>query len=113
MDITYHIKEQVLLIRRRTSKIDLSGLMVHLERAEYFYNEGRKKQDENFFTDVIYRTNQIYEGALREAYNVLSELANKKINKKRINTVDIENYFIKHDILNKRVVMFFGVYREN
>ncbi len=113
MDITNHIREQVLLIRRRTSKIDLSGLIVHLERAEYFYNEGRAKQDDNFFTDVIYRTNQIYEGALREAYNILSESVNEKINKKRINTIDIENYFIKHDILNKRVVMFFGVYREN
>lgn len=108
MDILNSIKEQISLIKKRTNKIDLSDLIVHLERAEYFYAEGKETQDDNFFTDVIYRTNQVFEGALREAYKVLS-----KQEKKRINTFEIEKYFSSNKILNDRVLQFFTVYRQN
>lgn len=60
MDILYSIKEQINLINKRSNKIDLSDLIVHLERAEYFYKKGREEQDDNYFTDVIYRTNQVF-----------------------------------------------------
>ena len=108
MDILNSIKEQISLIQKRTNKIDLSDLILHLERAEYFYAEGKETQDDNFFTDVIYRTNQVFEGALREAYKVLS-----KQDKKKINTFEIEKYFSSNKILNDRVLQFFTVYRQN
>ena len=39
------------------------------------------ENDENFFTDVIYRTNHAFEGILKEAYQIL---ANKNADKKNI-----------------------------
>lgn len=108
MDILYSIKEQINLINKRSNKIDLSDLIVHLERAEYFYKKGREEQDDNYFTDVIYRTNQVFEGALREAYKALS-----KKEKNRINTYEIEKYFSDNKILNDRVLPFFTIYRQN
>lgn len=108
MDILNSVKEQVSLLKKRTNKIDLSDLIMHLDRAEYFYNQGREEEDEHFYTDVIYRTNQAFEGILREGYKILS-----KQEKKRINTYDIEKYFLTNGILKNRVLQFFTVYRQN
>ncbi len=53
MEILPSIKEQISIIHKRTSKIDLTELVVHIERAEYFYRQGIELKDDNFFTDVI------------------------------------------------------------
>lgn len=108
MDILESIRDKISLIGKRTSKIDLSDLLLHLERAEYYFKKGKETGDENYYTDVIYRTNQVFEGGLREVYKVLV-----KKNKPNISTQIIENYLLDKELLKTRVLDFFTHYRRN
>jgi hypothetical protein len=63
--------------------------------------------DETAFTDAIYRTNQAFEGSLKEAYRVL---AGKDPNRTR--PFDIEDYFQQNSILRPRVLAQFKNYRQ-
>jgi len=108
MDILNAIKEKVDIIRKRSDKIDLSDLLLHLERAEFYFQQGRESQDDNYFTDVIYRTNQAFEGGLREVYNVQA-----KKGRRNIKTHEIEKYLLDNNILKSRVLDFFTHYRQN
>lgn len=49
----------------------ISSLISHIEIAERHYENG-KSGDDYLFTDVIYRSNQAFEGILKEAYRIIS-----------------------------------------
>lgn len=61
MDILNLIKEQIKQISNGEELIGLNSVLTHMERAEYFLEKGIEQQDEAYFTDVIYRTNQSFE----------------------------------------------------
>lgn len=110
MDTLNAIKEQISEIRKLSSVVTLDKVLIHIERAEFFYQEGQEKNDENYFTDVIYRTNQAFEGSLRQSYMILAEKSESLANNKR--TVDIEEFFANNEIFNERVLHFFKNYRQ-
>lgn len=82
------------------------GVITHLTRGEFYFNQGIKYADHQYFTDTIYRTNHAYEGILRESY---SKLAKK--DSTGINTNQIEEYFEKNAVFNTRVKNMFMQYR--
>jgi len=110
LDIFKSIKEQVKEIKKLSSKYSFEQIITHIERAELYYFEGIEKNDENFFTDVVYRTNQAFEGSLRQSYMVLADKTEKQTKSKR--TFDIEEYFESNLIFNDRVLKLFENYRK-
>ena len=70
MDTLKEIKLQINSIKKVDSSNYLDSIFTHVDRAEFYYKQG--KIDTNFFNDVIYRSNQAYEGALKESYKVLA-----------------------------------------
>jgi len=104
------------LLRILRSKIDvleegdyISGLravLLHIETASRHLSRGQEQEDETAFTDAIYRTNQAFEGSLKEAYRVLAGR-----NPERERPFDIENFFERNNIFRQRVLAQFTNYR--
>ena len=107
MDITYQINKKINQIFKIKENIGLQSVVTHIEIAEKYLSKGIDENDENFFTDVIYRTNHAFEGILKEAYQIL---ANKNADKKNI--FDIEKYLLNENIFNERVLDLFKNYRQ-
>ena len=110
MDIISLIEEQVKRIRELSHDLALEKVVIHINRAEKYYCLGKESGDDAYFTDVIYRTNQAFEGSLRQAYKVLAGKTEKQANAKR--TVDIETYFASSGIFKPRVLRLFQNYRQ-
>lgn len=106
MDILLKIREKVDPFKKSNYYNGLNSVLVHIDRAEKYFECGTNKADEQYFNDVIYRSNQAFEGILKEAYKILAE---QDINKLR--PFDIENYFVDNDIFNERVKKLFSNYR--
>ena len=90
---------------------DLQGIdkvLLHLEVAEKHFDRGYSEDDNDAYTDVIYRTNQVFEGILKEAYEVLSGKSGD-----RTTPAKIENYFQKGNVFKSRVIDYFTQYRRN
>lgn len=51
----------------------LNAVAQHIEVAGRHLDRGRETGDNTSFTDAIYRTNQAFEGSLKEAYRVLAD----------------------------------------
>lgn len=104
------------LLRILRSKIDvleegdyipgLRAVLLHIETASRHLLRGQEQEDETAFTDAIYRTNQAFEGSLKEAYRVL---AGENPEKKR--SFDIENYLEQHSTFRQRILAQFTNYR--
>ncbi len=84
----------------------LKAILQHVEVAAKHLTRGQDTSDDTAFTDVIFRTNQAFEGALKEAYRVL---AGK--DPMGVRPFDIENYFQQHSVLRTRVLSQFTIYR--
>lgn len=110
MDTLNAIKEQITEIRDLSSIVALDKVLIHIERAEFFYHQGSLSGDEHYFTDVIYRTNQAFEGSLRQSYMILAEKSEKKATSTK--TIEIEDFFETNLIFNDRVLHFFRNYRQ-
>ena len=83
----------------------LKSVISHLEIAELHLEKG-KMGDDYFFTDVIYRCNQAFEGSLKEAYKVFAGEDTEK------SPYEIEHYFEGTSILKERVLALFTNYRK-
>jgi hypothetical protein len=92
---------------KQLQKVDaLDGVLRHLEAAEKHFKNARCQGDPEFFTDVVYRTNQVFEGILKEAYQVISKNdASKKT------AAQIEEYFSKNTHFRPKVLEYFSRYR--
>ncbi|MBU1192451.1 MAG: GxxExxY protein [Gammaproteobacteria bacterium] len=85
----------------------IDAVILHIERAERYFRKAKEENDEIMFTDVIYRTNQAFEGALKEAYSIL---ASKDPSKKTPR--EIEQYLENGKILKDRVIASLTNYRK-
>jgi hypothetical protein len=74
----------------------LESVISHIEIAERHLEMG-KMGDDYLFTDVIYRTNQAFEGSLKEAYGVLAGDKSKNLTPH-----EIEQYLEKNNLLTFR-----------
>lgn len=84
----------------------LKAVLLHIETASRHLLRGQKQNDDTAFTDSIYRTNQAFEGSLKEAYRVL---AGKDPERER--PYDIEQYFEEKKVFRQRVLAQFTNYR--
>lgn len=100
------LKEKIDMLSSSEYFEALNLIVIHISRAEKYFEDGRKSADDQYFNDVIYRSNQAFEGILREAYKIL---AGKSPDKLR--TVDIEEYFADNEVFNERVKKLFTNYR--
>lgn len=101
------------ILRSRVDKLDgdsdthgLRAVLQHIQAAANHLSRGATSGDDTAFTDVIYRTNQAFEGSLKEAYRAL---AGKDPTKVR--PYDIENYFVTESVLRPRVLEQLNTYR--
>ncbi|KKG56172.1 hypothetical protein [Methanosarcina mazei] len=106
MDLLALIKDKCYSFSDLETAQGLRSIILHLEVAERHLDRGRKG-DDYLFTDVIYRTNQAFEGSLKEAYRVLTGNLPEKIKPYKI-----ELYFEEKEILKERVLLHFRNYRD-
>jgi hypothetical protein len=86
----------------------LTAIVRHVEAAIRHYDRAESSDDEDAYTDCIYRTNQVYEGSLKEAYRILSGDAPAKKT-----LFDIEKYFDGDSKIRSRVLQQMARYRED
>jgi hypothetical protein len=97
MDLIELIKEKIEAFADVDSYVGLQSVISHIEIAERHFIMG-KKGDDYLFTDVIYRTNQAFEGSLKEAYAVLTGKSPEKET-----PYQIEKYLESQQLLKERV----------
>jgi hypothetical protein len=88
--------------------LGLRAVSQHIEAAERHLARGRDQVDESAFTDVIYRTNQAFEGAMKEAYRVLSGKSPA-----RTAVAEIEKFLTTGSVLRPLVVAQLRTYRKD
>lgn len=82
------------------------SVLLHIETAFRHLSRGQSDNDDTAYTDAIYRTNQAFEGSIKESYRVL---AGKDPSKKT--PFEIESYLEKNEIFRTRVLKQFTNYR--
>ena len=105
MDLLESIREKLIFFSDTDHYLGLQSVVSHIEVAEHHLEMGRKS-DDYYFTDVIYRTNQAFEGALKEAYVLLA-----KNGVKDKSPYQIEKYLESEKLLEERVLSLFSNYR--
>ena len=86
----------------------MRAVIRHVEAAVSHYERGVAKSQTDAFTDVIYRTNQAFEGSLKEAYRILAEKSPKNVK-----LDDIEKFIEGADVIRQRVLEQFRRYRQD
>lgn len=107
MDIIATLRRKIEQAGAGDHALGLMAMLAHVEVAYKHLKRGKKDADDSAFTDAVYRTNQAFEGGLKEAYGVL---AKKNFDKARI--FDIEQFFSKSNVFKKRVLDQFTNYRQ-
>lgn len=105
MDLLKLIKEKSNYFMTVNEDIGISSIVSHIEIAEKHF-EGGQAGNEYLYNDVIYRTNQAFEGSLKEAFRIIEGKDPEKIT-----THKIERYFEDNSILKERVLKLFTNYR--
>ncbi|HYH87165.1 MAG TPA: hypothetical protein VEX60_17060 [Pyrinomonadaceae bacterium] len=84
----------------------LKAVLQHIEVASRHLERGQADADDTAFTDAIYRTNQAFEGSLKEAYRVLTSK-----DPAGESPYNIENYLQQQNVLRPRVLAQLTNYR--
>ncbi len=105
MDLLNIIKEKKNSFKGTPSELGLDAVIHHIEVSESHFELGRSN-GEHLYTDAVYRTNQAFEGALKEAYRILKgeDPAKKK-------PFEIEKYLGSNEVLKERVLVQLTNYR--
>jgi len=109
MDTLKEIKILASKISELRQSIYIDSIKHHLERAEYYYQHG--ENDPDYYNDVIYRTNQAFEGAIKEAYKILASKDDTIVVKETV--YSIEQYFDENKIFKDRILELFRNYRSD
>jgi len=106
MDILETIKEKIRAIPTSELSSGVRAVISHIETAEKYFHRAKNKNEEELFTDVIYRTNHAFEGILKEAYTILT---GKDASKKT--PYHIEKHLSSNNVFKIRVLDLFTNYR--
>lgn len=106
MDLLKLIKNKAEYFSKSKKDRGISSVVSHIEIAEKHY-EGGKSGEDYLFNDVLYRSNQAFEGILKEAYRVLTGSDST-----RITPYKIEKHFEQNNVLKDRVLQLFTNYRQ-
>jgi hypothetical protein len=104
MDLLDLIRNQINALPTGTHLPDLRSGLHHIETAYKHFARGQS--DESAFTDTIYRTNQAFEGSVKEAYRVLADKDPTKLR-----PYDIEQYLEEKRVFRDRILWQFTNYR--
>jgi hypothetical protein len=85
----------------------LKAVLQHIDVAGRHLERGQVSADDTAFTDAIYRTNQAFEGSLKEAFRVLTAK-----DPTRESPNNIENYLQQQNVLRPRVLAQLTNYRK-
>lgn len=107
MDLLKVVKEKSLSLKDADFFQAIKAVIHHIEIAEKHFDQA-SIDAEYLYTDVIYRTNQAFEGAMKEAYRVFT---GKDPSKKTPS--QIEKHLEDGGILKDRVLAQFKNYRED
>lgn len=106
MDILEIVRTQVGSLPEGQHEIGLRSVLRHIEAAYRHLSRGQKDSDDSAFSDAIYRSNQAFEGSIKEAYRVLAEKDPHKTT-----PYNIEQYLQKNNLFRPRVLSQFTNYR--
>ncbi len=106
MDLLRELRELTARISGHAAHQGIESAIRHIEVAERHLSEARAGSGDELFNDVIYRTNQAFEGMLKEAYRVLEQEDPGKLR-----PFDLEQHFARNEVLAKRVQELFANYR--
>jgi len=106
MDLLDVLRKKIDVLEEGDHFTGLKAVLLHIETAFRHLSRGQDSDDDTAFTDAIYRTNQAFEGSVKEAYRVLT---GQDPAKKR--PFDIENYLEKNNIFRPRVLSQLTTYR--
>lgn len=106
MNLVDTLKKKIDVLDEGDYRPGLKAVLLHIETAFRHLSRGQESDDDTAFTDAIYRTNQAFEGSVKEAYRVL---AGQDPERKR--PYDIENYLEQNNIFRSRVLSQLTTYR--
>ena len=106
MDLIATLRKKIEVLDDGEYVPGLKAVLLHIETAFRHLSRGQDTDDDTAFTDAIYRTNQAFEGSIKEAYRVL---AGQDPAKKR--PFDIENYLEQNNTFRSRVLNQLTTYR--
>jgi len=107
MDLLQEIRKKILALTGDASLDGVNAVIRHVEVAERYFSRARDEREEDLFNDVIYRTNQAFEGMLKEAYTVLASNDGAKLSPHQI-----EQHLLQESVLTARVLDLFKNYRQ-
>ncbi|MGW9128866.1 hypothetical protein ACWGPW_28480 [Paenibacillus chitinolyticus] len=108
MDLLDKLNQKGKMIESASVIEGIKAVLRHIEIAERHLNRAVHENDDDLINDVIYRTNQAFEGMLKEAYVVLTEDINEQIS-----PFQIEKYLTENNIFTQRVMELLNNYRRN
>jgi len=106
MDLVATLRSKIETLPDGDYSDGLRAVLRHIETAFSHLSRGREQNDDTAFTDSIYRTNQAFEGSIKEAYRVLADRDPEKKS-----PYDIENYLEENNVFRQRVLSQFTNYR--
>ena len=106
MDLLDLIRTQINALPNGPHLQGLRSVLHHIETGYKHFARGQS-DDESAFTDTIYRTNQAFEGSVKEAYRVL---AGK--DPAALRPYDIEQYLEEKKVFRDRILGQFTSYRK-
>jgi hypothetical protein len=72
MDLADTLRKKIGVLEDGEYVPGLKAVLLHIETAFRHLSRGQETDDDTAFTDAIYRTNQAFEGSIKEAYRVLA-----------------------------------------
>jgi hypothetical protein len=108
MDLLAILKSRCDALPAGDHTLGLKAVVQHVEAAERHLARGRDLADESAFTDVIYRTNQAFEGAMKEAFRVLTSRSPT-----RTAVAEIERFLTTGNVLRPLVLAQLRTYRKD
>lgn len=106
MDLVDTLRNKIQVLGNEECVPGLKAVLLHIETAFRHLSRGQEQGEDTAFTDSIYRTNQAFEGSVKEAYRVL---AGKDPDRKK--PFEIERYLEKASVFRPRVLSQLTTYR--
>lgn len=107
MDLLGELRRLVGALHDAPSVERIRAAVQHINVAERHLERGRRSRDDSAYNDVVYRTNQAFEGMLKEAYSVLVGPVSKSLTAHQI-----EKKLIDGNVLTSRVNIAVSRYRQ-
>ena len=107
MDLLDLIRTKIATLPDGPHSSGLNAVLSHIDTAYTHLARGQKNNEESAFTDAIYRTNQAFEGSIKEAFGVLTGKALTKMT-----IFQIEQQLEESKVFTDRVLSQFTAYRK-